>query len=136
MKKTGERNEKYQGMERIQKGLATVFRDPVQKGDHFDHAGTAITKIYRGGKVLYAVGQKIKGDNGLTAEIIHLEVDPNPGNMKSDQAVKEGFDTLYQFSEAFFEAYGESALWRPAWRIECEIHQPVADAEPELEAVG
>ena len=136
MTKKDERYEIYQGMDRIRKGFATVFRDPVQKGDSFNHEGTAITKIYRGSKVLYAVGQKVKGENGLTAEIVHLEVDPNPGNMKLDQAVKEGFVHIGQFSKAFSDAYSENALWRPAWRIECEVHQPLAEAEPELEAAG
>jgi len=108
---------KYEGIDRVANGKATVFRDPVQKEDRFEYDDKgAITKIFRGGELLYVLGQQIGG----AAEIVHLEVDPNPGNMTLDEAAKEGFVHLGQFREVFVWTYGEDALWRPAWRVRCE----------------
>ena len=131
MAKAKKQFEVYDGVVRVLTGQAIVFRDPVQKNDKFDHDGEGvITTIYRDGEPLYELGQVV--GNGY-ALIVHLEVDPNPGNMTLDEAAKEGFMHLRQFREAFVEAHGEDALWRPAWRIRCErqteYQEEIDDAE-------
>lgn len=128
-----ERYETYTGIDRVLNNWAKVFREPVQKDDKFEHEGNNITKVYRDGKLLFRLGKKIKMEpKGSFAKIVHIEVDPNPGNMSLDEVVKEGFAHLGQLRTAFGQAFGFDALWRPAWRVECELHLVEPDTERRL----
>jgi len=66
--------------------------------------------------------------------VVHLEVDPNPGSMALDEAAREGFVHLGQFTAAYRARYGEIALWRPAWRIRVERQAPQLDNVDEARA--
>lgn len=126
-----ERHEMYEGIERILNKWAKVFREPIQKVDKFEHDGPNITRVYRDGKLLFRLGKKIPMEpKGSFAKIVHIEVDPNPGNMPEGEVAKEGYGHLAEFRRQFSTAFGPDALWRPAWRVECEIHL-VEEPEPE-----
>ena len=134
-KKVNKRYETYDGVGRVLKGWATVFREPVQKGDTFEHEGALITRILRGGEPLYELGQEMRNSPGEPLiTVVHLEVDPNPGNMWPDEAAREGFVHLGQFTAAYRARYGEIALWRPAWRIRVERQAPQLDNVDEARA--
>ncbi len=127
-----ERYETYTGIDRVMNNWAKVFREPVQKWDKFEHDGPRITKVYRDGALLFRLGKKYSiKPKGSFIKIVHIEVDPNPGNMPLDEAVKEGFVHLGQFRKGFSRSVGDDALWRPAWRIEFEIH--LSEEEPEVD---
>jgi len=130
---------KYEGRERVRNGQATIFRDPIQKADKFEHEGGKILKIYRDGKLLYKVGKRYGIKPGITSyvTIVHLEVDANPGRMTLEEAAREGFRSQLLFKAAFEGEYGENALWRPAWRVVCErkvikARKPTSPRSPAL----
>lgn len=128
---------KYDGMKRVKGGQATVFRDPVQKGDEFEHENGLITKIFRDGDLLYKLKKRISiRPKGSYVRIVHLEVDANPGRMSQEEAIREGFAIPLLFKAAFEAAYGENALWRPAWRVEWERVEKIPvkmEAQVEIE---
>lgn len=92
-----------------------VVRDPVLKGDRFEHEGVLITKVFREGKVLYELGKKMK-----SGKVVHLEVDPNPGSMDNEEIRLAGYNSRDEFVAAWVKTYDADKLWRPAWRIELE----------------
>lgn len=122
--------EGYEGIKKVLDMNATLFREPVRKEDKFEHEGALITKVYRNGKLLYRLGKRksIK-PKGSYAEIVHIEVDPNPGRIDEDDAHKEGYGHPKVFRDAFEAEFGETALWRPAWRVEWEIHMVVKEKD-------
>jgi hypothetical protein len=106
------------------KGLCKfVTRRPIKKEDEFEHEKGKILRVIRGGRLLWEVGKDYAVQPGRGKEgegrmrILHLEVDPNPGNLSYLEAILEGFEHPDQFREVWKAMYGEEALRHPAWRI-------------------
>jgi hypothetical protein len=113
------------GLDRLRDGIATLMKDPVQNYDLIEwNSQGYLTRILRDGKPLYWLGQKI----GWTPEgeelvVLHLLMEHAPGYIRLEELAEEGFDSRDDFREAFRAAYGEDALWKPAWRIRCGVNR-------------
>jgi len=109
--------------EKVKAGQKVVTRRPVKSGDRFEFEGVNIIRVIRDGRLLWEVGKEyaVQPGRGVEGEgkmrILHLEVDPNPGNMPKIEAILEGFDHPRQFKAEWIEMYGDDQLWRPAHRI-------------------
>jgi hypothetical protein len=129
------------GIDRLRDGTATVMKDPVQKGDRIEWNGFGyLTRIFRDGKPLYWLGQKI----GWTAEgeeliALFLTVEQEPGFMSIEECKAEGFTNFADYLKAFVAAYGEERLWKPAWRVQVGVNKifiQTEDGGPETEVIN
>ncbi|HPL70339.1 MAG TPA: hypothetical protein PLR56_09160 [Brevefilum sp.] len=119
------------GIERLMRGDASVMRVPVHKGDRIEwNVHGYMTRILRDGKPIWWLGKKIGWrPDGEELVVLHLIVDQAPVYIWEEEPKLEGYESAEAFERAFAAAYGEEALYKPAWRIRVGVNKLVFDEE-------